>query len=152
MSLPEFSTRYPVTIAMATFAVVLLGWISLGEKRSDALYTSEDRDLLETLANAQKRGATVLAEVLGYGSTADAFRVTDMHDEARGAQAALQAALKDADVTIDDSNSDRVGIMMATGGTIYMSVMTTTIQTASITTMVMGRSGASRSTIETTPP
>jgi len=58
--------------------------------------------ILETLANAQKRGATVLAEVLGYGSTADAFRVTDMHDEARGAQAALQAALEDAGVTVQD--------------------------------------------------
>ena len=29
----------------------LLGWISLGEKRSESLYTSEDRELLETLAN-----------------------------------------------------------------------------------------------------
>ncbi len=37
MSLPEFSTRYPVTIAMATFAVVLLGWISLGGLATDLL-------------------------------------------------------------------------------------------------------------------
>ncbi|MCH7823701.1 MAG: efflux RND transporter permease subunit [Acidobacteria bacterium] len=37
MSLPEFSTRYPVTITMATFAVVLLGWISLDGLGTDLL-------------------------------------------------------------------------------------------------------------------
>lgn len=37
MTLPEFSTRYPVTIAMATFAVVLLGWISLDGLDTDLL-------------------------------------------------------------------------------------------------------------------
>ena len=37
MTLPEFSTRYPVTIVMATFAVVLLGWISLDGLGTDLL-------------------------------------------------------------------------------------------------------------------
>lgn len=37
MSIPQFSTRYPVTIAMATFAVILLGWISLGGLGTDLL-------------------------------------------------------------------------------------------------------------------
>lgn len=37
MTVPEFSTRYPVTIAMATFAVVLLGWISLDGLGTDLL-------------------------------------------------------------------------------------------------------------------
>ena len=37
MNLPEFSTRYPVTIAMATLAVVLLGWISLDGLGTDLL-------------------------------------------------------------------------------------------------------------------
>ena len=58
--------------------------------------------ILESLESAQKRGATILAEVIGFGSSNDAFRVTDMHDEARGAVAAIHAALKDADVTIHD--------------------------------------------------
>ncbi len=58
--------------------------------------------VLETLASAQKRGVTVLGELVGYGSTADAFRVTDMHDEARGAIAALNAALEDAKVAKED--------------------------------------------------
>ena len=37
MSLPEFSTKYPVTIVMATLAVVLLGWISLDKLGTDLL-------------------------------------------------------------------------------------------------------------------
>lgn len=58
--------------------------------------------ILETLESAQKRGATVLAEVTGFGSSNDAFRVTDMHEEARGAVLAMRTALKDAGVTIKD--------------------------------------------------
>ena len=37
MSLPELSTRYPVTVTMATLAIVLLGWISLGGLGTDLL-------------------------------------------------------------------------------------------------------------------
>jgi 3-oxoacyl-[acyl-carrier-protein] synthase II len=40
----------------------------------------------------------VLAEIIGYGSTADAFRVTDMHEAGRGAIAAMRGALDDAGV------------------------------------------------------
>jgi len=60
--------------------------------------------ILETLESAQKRGATVLAEVIGFGSSNDAFRVTDMHEEARGAVQAMRSAMKDADVSITDIN------------------------------------------------
>ena len=52
--------------------------------------------ILETLDHAQARGATVLAEVAGYGSTADAYRITDIHPEGRGAAAAMHQALKGA--------------------------------------------------------
>lgn len=58
--------------------------------------------ILETLESAHKRGATILAELLGFGSSNDAFRVTDMHEEARGAVQALRSALKDAGVGIQD--------------------------------------------------
>ena len=58
--------------------------------------------ILESLQSARKRGATVLAEVLGFGSSNDAFRVTDMHEEARGAVQAIQASLRDAEVDIHD--------------------------------------------------
>src|SRR5438045_3109587 len=52
--------------------------------------------ILETLEHAQKRGAKVLAEVAGYGSTADAFRITDQDPDGRGAIVAMQEALADA--------------------------------------------------------
>ncbi|MFI4911187.1 MAG: beta-ketoacyl-[acyl-carrier-protein] synthase family protein [Sedimentisphaeraceae bacterium JB056] len=58
--------------------------------------------ILESLESATKRGAKILAEVIGYGSSSDAFRVTDMHDEARGGCAAITAALKDAGITTED--------------------------------------------------
>lgn len=55
--------------------------------------------ILEELEHARARGARILAEVLGYGSTADAFRVTDIHEEGRGAIAAMRTALAGAGVT-----------------------------------------------------
>jgi 3-oxoacyl-[acyl-carrier-protein] synthase II len=51
---------------------------------------------LEELEHAKKRGAPIYAEVVGYGSTGDAFRVTDSHDEGRGAIACMKAALADS--------------------------------------------------------
>ncbi|MCE5184742.1 MAG: beta-ketoacyl-[acyl-carrier-protein] synthase family protein [Planctomycetaceae bacterium] len=58
--------------------------------------------ILETLESALKRKAPILAEFIGFGSSNDAFRVTDMHEEARGAVQAMHAALKDAGVSIDE--------------------------------------------------
>ncbi|MHC4394810.1 MAG: beta-ketoacyl-[acyl-carrier-protein] synthase family protein [Planctomycetota bacterium] len=58
--------------------------------------------ILETLSSAKKRGAEILAEVIGYGSSSDAFRVTDMHEEGRGAVAAMTAALNDAGISYKD--------------------------------------------------
>src|SRR5690606_10957267 len=54
--------------------------------------------VLETLEHAKARGATILAEVIGYGSTADAFRITDQHPEGEGAVLAMKLALEDADI------------------------------------------------------
>lgn len=58
--------------------------------------------ILETLEHVQKRGAKILAEVVGYGSTADAFRITDQHPEGEGAIVAMQEALADAGLTPAD--------------------------------------------------
>ncbi len=58
--------------------------------------------IIESLENAQRRGARILAEIIGYGSTADAFRVTDMHETGRGPIAAMRAALADAKVAPQD--------------------------------------------------
>lgn len=58
--------------------------------------------ILETLESAKKRGVEIFAEIIGYGSSNDAFRVTDMHEEARGAVQAMEAALKDAKLSYKD--------------------------------------------------
>jgi 3-oxoacyl-[acyl-carrier-protein] synthase II len=58
--------------------------------------------ILEEYETAKRRGARMYAEVLGYGSTADAFRVTDIHEDARGSSAAMRAALADAGVAPQD--------------------------------------------------
>ncbi len=58
--------------------------------------------ILEELEHARSRGANVLAEVVGYGSTADAFRITDIHESGRGAIASMQRAMKSAGVTPSD--------------------------------------------------
>ncbi len=58
--------------------------------------------ILESLRSAQKRGVEILAEVIGYGSSSDAFRVTDMHEEGRGAIQAMEAALADAGISYKD--------------------------------------------------
>ena len=58
--------------------------------------------ILETLEHAQKRGAKVLAEVAGYGSTADAFRITDQDPQGMGAVVAMQEALADAKLAPTD--------------------------------------------------
>jgi 3-oxoacyl-[acyl-carrier-protein] synthase II len=58
--------------------------------------------ILETLEHAQRRNATILAEVVGYGSTADAFRITDQHPEGTGAIVAMREALADAHLTPKD--------------------------------------------------
>ncbi|MFO0895245.1 MAG: beta-ketoacyl-[acyl-carrier-protein] synthase family protein [Phycisphaerales bacterium] len=52
--------------------------------------------VLETLDHALARGATPLAEVIGYGSSADAFRITDIQPDGRGAAAAMHQALRQA--------------------------------------------------------
>jgi 3-oxoacyl-[acyl-carrier-protein] synthase II len=52
--------------------------------------------VLEEYDQARRRGASILAELTGYGSAADAFRVTDSHPEGRGAIACMRQALADA--------------------------------------------------------
>ncbi len=57
--------------------------------------------VLEELEQAKARGAHIHGEICGYGSTADAFRITDTHPEGRGAISCIKMALKDAQVTAD---------------------------------------------------
>ncbi|MFO0831414.1 MAG: beta-ketoacyl-[acyl-carrier-protein] synthase family protein [Phycisphaerales bacterium] len=54
--------------------------------------------VLEDAEHALARGATPLAEVAGYGSTADAYRMTDIHPDGKGAVNAMRAACTQAGI------------------------------------------------------
>lgn len=58
--------------------------------------------MLESLTHAKKRGAEILAEVTGYGTSADAAHLTAPHPEALGARLAMQNALHDAKINAGD--------------------------------------------------
>lgn len=57
--------------------------------------------VLEDLERALARDARIYGEVAGYGSTADAFRITDTHPEGRGAISCIKMALNDAQLDLD---------------------------------------------------
>ncbi|MCK1244963.1 beta-ketoacyl-ACP synthase II [Streptococcus uberis] len=58
--------------------------------------------VLESLEHAQKRGATILAEIVGYGNTCDAYHMTSPHPEGLGARKAMRLALQEAGISASD--------------------------------------------------
>lgn len=62
--------------------------------------------ILEALDHAEKRGATPIAEVAGFGSSADAFRITDMHPEGAGPASAILQALTQAGIDPADTDAE----------------------------------------------
>jgi 3-oxoacyl-[acyl-carrier-protein] synthase II len=58
--------------------------------------------VLEELEHAKRRGAHIHGELIGYGSTADAYRITDTHPEGRGASSCIRLALADAGLGLYD--------------------------------------------------
>ena len=58
--------------------------------------------ILEEAEHARSRGASILAEVAGYGSTDDAFHITQPSEGGKGAIAAMQHALSDAHLGVED--------------------------------------------------
>ncbi|HLF26982.1 MAG TPA: beta-ketoacyl-ACP synthase II [Anaerolineae bacterium] len=58
--------------------------------------------VLEDLDFALARGATPLAEIVGYGATSDAFHMTAPLEDGSGAARAMKKALRDAKLTIDE--------------------------------------------------
>lgn len=52
--------------------------------------------VLEEFERARQRGAPIYGEILGYGTTADAYRITDIHPEGRGAIACMKMAMNEA--------------------------------------------------------
>jgi 3-oxoacyl-[acyl-carrier-protein] synthase II len=68
--------------------------------------------LLETLEHARRRHARIYAEVLGYGTSLDAFRVTDPPPDGRGAARSMTQAMADAGLKpeqIDGVNAHGTG-------------------------------------------
>ena len=57
--------------------------------------------VLETLAHAEARGATILAEIVGYGSTCDAHHITSPTPGGVGGAAAMRLALEDGGIAAD---------------------------------------------------
>ena len=58
--------------------------------------------MLETLEHAKARGARILAEVVGYGATSDAFHITSPAEDGEGAARAMQFAIDEAEIRPDD--------------------------------------------------
>lgn len=58
--------------------------------------------VLESLKHALERGATILAEVGGYGATCDAYHITSPAEDGEGAARAMELAMKEANLTTKD--------------------------------------------------
>ena len=82
------------------------------DKNRDGLVMGEGAAVLvlETESHAKARGANILAELAGYGSTADAFHVTAPHEDGAGGAAAIRQALDSA-----EANPEDVGYISAHG-------------------------------------
>jgi len=111
--------------------------------------------ILEELEHAKARGAQIYGEIKGYGSSADAFRITDIHPEGRGAISCIRMALDDAEINpeeIDYVNAhgtstkvnDRVETMAIKGG---LGEHSRTVPVSSIKSM-MGHLIASAGAVE----
>jgi len=74
------------------------------DKNRDGLVMGEGAAvlILETESHASARGANILAELAGYGSTADAFHVTAPHEDGTGGAAAIRQALTTAGANLED--------------------------------------------------
>ena len=58
--------------------------------------------VLESLEHAKARGANILAEVVGYGATCDAFHITSPAEDGSGAARAMENAIRDAGIAAED--------------------------------------------------
>ena len=100
---------------LSLVAYSLLGALSTAEREPEALSRPFDRErdgfvigegaaclILESEEYARARGATIHAEVAGYGSSFDAFAATQPEPEGHGASRAMRIALADSGVGVGD--------------------------------------------------
>ncbi|MEI6632940.1 MAG: beta-ketoacyl-[acyl-carrier-protein] synthase family protein [Chlamydiota bacterium] len=71
------------------------------DQKRDGFVLSEGAGvlILEEESHAAHRGARIYGELLGYGCSSDAYRITDIHPDGRGAAQAMQNALNDARIS-----------------------------------------------------
>ncbi len=110
--------------------------------------------VLESYTHAVNRGATILAEICGYGNTCDAYHVTAPHPEAVAGARAIRLAMEEAEYTPDDrvyinahgtgtplnDTSETLAIKKALGETAARSAMISS--TKSMTGHMLGAAGA----------
>jgi len=74
------------------------------DKHRDGLVMGEGAAVLviETESHARARSANILAELAGYGATADAYHVTAPHEQGVGGSAAMRMALASAKAPVDE--------------------------------------------------
>ncbi|MGI6070881.1 MAG: beta-ketoacyl-ACP synthase II [Blautia sp.] len=74
------------------------------DKERDGFVMGEGAGIvvLEELEHAKKRGAKILAEVAGYGATADAYHITSPIEDGSGAAKAMEEALEEAGIRPED--------------------------------------------------
>jgi beta-ketoacyl-acyl-carrier-protein synthase II len=125
------------------------------DKNRDGLVMGEGAAVivLERESNARKRGANILAELAGYGATADAYHVTAPHETGAGGAAAMKMALESAQVNLDElgyinahgtgttlnDQSETRAVKAAFGGQAYKIPISST---KSMTGHMMGATGA----------
>ncbi len=109
--------------------------------------------ILEAYDEAIKRGAPILAEMVGYGTTSDAFHMTAPDDEANGITECIRLALEDANIqpeelgyinahgtsTVLNDKLETLGIKKALGDAAYQVNISST---KSMTGHALGAAGA----------
>jgi 3-oxoacyl-[acyl-carrier-protein] synthase II len=78
--------------------------------------------VLERLDLALGRGVNIIGEIIGFGQSADAYHLTAPAPEGAGAQLAIRAALRDADIT-----ADQIGYINAHGTSTPMNDLNETL-------------------------